>query len=198
MEVGDWITLGAVIVALGIGVASILYTQSLQKKERKEKLLNEIIEWATNILSYKSPLDVVNNPEWILEKNVSEDEKIKFIQIYGWMDLMGQLAVLQQRGEYIAQIASKIRLDLGNKVAEVIDNIESYLRVLFDGVENTVDLDEYGTVIDIVIKGKNKLRDTLSKNGRYQLKVFDSKIELDKSIKRIIEVAAKIKTLDIH
>ena len=49
MGVGDWITLGAVIVALGIGVASILHTQKLQKQERKERLLNEIIEWAVEV-----------------------------------------------------------------------------------------------------------------------------------------------------
>jgi hypothetical protein len=49
MNCGDWITLAAVIVALGIGVASILHTQSLQKRERKERLLNEIVEWASNV-----------------------------------------------------------------------------------------------------------------------------------------------------
>ena len=49
MEIGDWITLGAVLVALGIGVASIWHIQSLQKKDRKERLLNEIIDWAKNI-----------------------------------------------------------------------------------------------------------------------------------------------------
>ena len=47
MEVTDWITLAAVVVALGLGVASIIQTQKLQKKERKGRLLNEIIEWAT-------------------------------------------------------------------------------------------------------------------------------------------------------
>jgi len=52
MDVGDWITLGAVIVALSIGVASILHTRSLQKKERKERLLNEIIEWAIKVRKY--------------------------------------------------------------------------------------------------------------------------------------------------
>jgi hypothetical protein len=51
MEVGDWITLGAVVVALGIGVASIIHTQSLQRKERRERLLNEIIEWAMDAIT---------------------------------------------------------------------------------------------------------------------------------------------------
>jgi hypothetical protein len=58
MEVGDWITLAAVIVALGLGVASILQTQILQKRERRERLLNEIIEWAKE--SYKLFYDMQN------------------------------------------------------------------------------------------------------------------------------------------
>jgi len=49
MELGDWFILAAVIVALGIGVASILHTQRLQRKEHRERLLNEIIEWAKGI-----------------------------------------------------------------------------------------------------------------------------------------------------
>ncbi|MFC1874773.1 hypothetical protein ACFLY3_01270 [Chloroflexota bacterium] len=53
MEIGDWITLFAVIVALGIGIASILHTQNLQKKEQRQKLLNEIIDWAKNITKYR-------------------------------------------------------------------------------------------------------------------------------------------------
>lgn len=42
-------TLLAVFVALGIGIASIKHTQSMQRKERRERLLNEIIEWAEEI-----------------------------------------------------------------------------------------------------------------------------------------------------
>lgn len=41
--------MAAVLVALGIGTASILQTQNLQKRERRERLLNEIIEWAEDI-----------------------------------------------------------------------------------------------------------------------------------------------------
>ena len=70
MEIGDWITLFAVIVALGIGVASILHTQNLQKKERRERLLNEIIEWAEDVadnaaLGHRGlPSKLTANAEW--------------------------------------------------------------------------------------------------------------------------------------
>ena len=49
MNYGDWITLAAVVVALGLGVSSLIQTQRLQQRERKERLLNEIIEWAIEI-----------------------------------------------------------------------------------------------------------------------------------------------------
>ena len=46
---GDWITLAAVIVALVLGVVTIIQTYRSQKRERKERLVSEIIEWATVI-----------------------------------------------------------------------------------------------------------------------------------------------------
>ena len=49
MEITDWLMLVAVIVALGLGVSSLIQTQRLQKRERKERLLNEIIDWATEV-----------------------------------------------------------------------------------------------------------------------------------------------------
>jgi len=49
MHVGDWITLAAVIVALVLGVVTIIQTYRSQKRERKERLVSEIIEWATVI-----------------------------------------------------------------------------------------------------------------------------------------------------
>ena len=70
MDIGDWITLGAVIVALGIGVASILHTRSLQKREHKDRLLNEIIEWAEDVadnaaLGHRGlPSKLTANTEW--------------------------------------------------------------------------------------------------------------------------------------
>ena len=46
MVISDVITLAAVVVALAVGVGSLLQTLCIQKKQYKERLLNEIIEWA--------------------------------------------------------------------------------------------------------------------------------------------------------
>ena len=87
MEVGDWITLAAVIVALGIGVASILHTQSLQKKERDIQRIiqriQEIQEWILeicNIASSGSPPgddQEQRNRKWQARKIVFSMEPIK-------------------------------------------------------------------------------------------------------------------------
>ena len=79
MKVGDWITLAAVIVALVIGVASIIQTQMLQKRERKERLLNEIIEWATEIHTASLKTDLPNiDPflELYIEERAEGNQKI--------------------------------------------------------------------------------------------------------------------------
>ena len=55
MDIGDWITLGAVIVALGIGVASIVATVILRVKdiqrEHKRLAIQDVLSWAEK--SYK-------------------------------------------------------------------------------------------------------------------------------------------------
>jgi len=87
MEVGDWITLAAVLVALGIGVASILHTQSLQKKERNIqrtiRRTEEVQEWILEICSITSsgspPGDEQErrNRKWRAEKIVFLKDPIK-------------------------------------------------------------------------------------------------------------------------
>ena len=55
---GDWITVAAVLVALGIGVASILHTQSLQKRERDVQRTiqrtKEVQDWILEICNIAS------------------------------------------------------------------------------------------------------------------------------------------------
>jgi hypothetical protein len=62
MEVGDWITLSAVLVALGLGVAAIIHTRIMQIKERKERLLNDIIEWSNKGISLCALHKIRNKP----------------------------------------------------------------------------------------------------------------------------------------
>ena len=107
MEVGAWdwtlgtviqlvaaiTTLLAVIVALYIGVSSIRQTRDIQKRERKERLLNEIIEWAEKVCRIRDerPLpkieEILSSEDekaykaWIF-KEVAENRQITYIDRY--------------------------------------------------------------------------------------------------------------------
>ncbi|MFH1652155.1 MAG: hypothetical protein ABID87_08685 [Chloroflexota bacterium] len=86
MDIGDWITLAAVIVALGIGVASILQTQIMQRRDRKERLLNEIIEWAIDILNCgrEEPFDwhkILATPDIISLKIIAANLNMAYAKI---------------------------------------------------------------------------------------------------------------------
>jgi len=87
MDCGDWITLGAVLVALGIGVSSILHTQSLQKRARNInrviQRIEEVQEWILEICSITSsgspPGDEQEkrNRKWRIGKVILLKEPIK-------------------------------------------------------------------------------------------------------------------------
>ncbi len=72
MEIGDWITLAAVVVALSIGVASIIQTNKLQKRERKERILSEIVDWVSDF-----KCKVV--PTTFSEVNIAQKNKYEYI-----------------------------------------------------------------------------------------------------------------------
>lgn len=169
--------------------------QAKEKRDIDERLLNEIIEWAIDVLTRNSPPDILKNPEWVLEAKYDTEEKIRLAQIHTYMDLINQYTVSYLRGEYISLIASRIRNDLGKAVDDLIGMIEKHCKVLQDGAEHTVGLAEYKTVIiDIISKGKSELRDGLSEDAKYQLNVFDDRIKLNKSATKVIRLTVGIKT----
>ena len=123
MDFGDWITVGAVIVALGIGVASILQTHRLQKRERRERLLNEIIEWAIDVSKRGADINFL-----LLAAELDEEP-------WGGLNLpalQSNLRELKQRGEYIVKVAGTLGKPLlvaaqkaKNEVAEYLSAIDN-------------------------------------------------------------------------
>jgi len=176
MDCGDWITLAAVIVALGIGVASILHTQSLQKKERKERLLNEIIEWAVD----------VTKGELLME--FADVRGIKGIQwsrlyLYTTVDkLHFSFRQARTRGLYISGTVSILGADLQQAVGELIRNLEVHIQALRKCMD-VIDSPACETTLDGAMSAARKTTDT--------------KKLLDESATKVLDEAAKIKTRDI-
>jgi hypothetical protein len=108
--IGAGITLLAVLVALGIGIASILHTRSIQKKERKERLLNEIIEWAADILTF-SPMPKHS----IFELKMKEEEpKIEDVIQLWRLSLQENLMPIISKGAYINRISKTLGKSIGS------------------------------------------------------------------------------------
>ena len=121
MEVGDWITLAAVVVALAIGVVSLVQTQNLQKRERKERLLNEIIEWATDVGKRGSDLDFI-----CLAAQLDE-------QPWGELNLptlQSSLRELRQRAEYMVKVSNTLDKSLLTTVQKVKVEVMEYLKAI--------------------------------------------------------------------
>ena len=183
MEITGWITLAAVIVALGIGVASILHTQSLQKRERKERLLNEIIEWAVSGLKLNS--DLLSFTE-----SVRLDISIVFPQTPDklYSDTVG----LRDKGKYI-KIAANVAGDKANDAATKLQNELIDIANLLAKFRAFIEILEPGdalrlvTTEDAMLKDKDEKQDTIEKHRK----------KLAPLCNLIIEEAAKIKTRDI-
>lgn len=122
MDCGDWITLTAVMVALGLGLSSLIQTHRLQKRERKERLLKEIVEWVTDIQKVSLEVDIpaigsplslqqINANLTIVEANTLLRYGIPFI-----------------KNEYIAAIASKaFKVELEQDVQNMIHVFTAFL-----------------------------------------------------------------------
>ena len=142
MNAGDWITLTAVIVALGIGVASILHTQSMQKKERRERLLNEIIEWAIDI-SRSHPEEIHRDIARIREEAKEQEFLAANIRI-----IMDSLVGMRGRNQYTGSIARKVDKTLKESVDKLIKEMESYIALLYEWETIIMSAMDKGTAVD--------------------------------------------------
>ena len=189
MNIGDWITLAAVIVALGIGVASILHTQSLQKKERRERLLNEIIEWANDVavceftVNIQEPLPIFSRlyEKDMLQLSKADEEKIlegikKDVDrfwLHHIMNLHRNYQALGAKGEYILILSNaKYFESIINNVRTVNAQISDHEEGLWEYMKNMDDKDR---------------RDKLENKAK----------ELNTSAVKLIRKATKINTRDI-
>ena len=121
MNIGDWITLSAVVIALALGLASLIQTNCIQKTERKQRLLNEIIDWATDVGKCGSHIDFL-----LLAAELDEEP-------WGELNLptlQSSLRELKQRGEYMVKVADTLEKPLLTSVQKVKGKVTEYLKAI--------------------------------------------------------------------
>ena len=168
---------------------NIRQTKNIQKAERRERLLNEIIEWALEVSSCSS---ISTATKYAEIKDIIEHR----IMVHS--DLMGRYVSLEKQGEYIKQIAFRLDQGLNNAVEEVITNMRERELLLAASIANPpLDLEEMQKVTDI-LSGKNvEIFETLSDEAKKEVTLGKNAGKLNESISKVIEEAAKIKTKDI-
>ena len=129
MEPAGWITLAAVIVALSLGLSSLIQTHKLQKRERKERLLNEIIKWAEDTINVSFGTTVTIDPA--LERRVH--------LLLSTGNTILQYQAIDIRSKYITDIAIVFGKELHDEVVafiSTINSVRSTLNKFFKKVED--------------------------------------------------------------
>jgi len=175
MEISDQI---AVIAAILVGGGtltlaimtwkSIRQTRSIQKAEKRERLLNEIIDWAVDVGKRGSDINFL-----LLAAELDEEP-------WGELNLptlQSSLRELKQRGEYIVKVSSTLEKPLLTTVQKVQGEVTEYLKAM-DNVFIQIKLGAEGN-LPIILKPLLE-RDSLVRCAN-----------------NLLAEAAKIKTRDI-
>ena len=147
-----------------------------RRQERKERLLNEIIEWAAD----------VTKGELLVEfADVADIKDIRRARLYLYTTvdkLHFSFRQARTRGLYISGIVSILGAGLQQAVGELIRNLEVHIQALKECMDAT-DSPACETTLNGAISAARK--------------TTDSKKLLDESATRVIKEAARIKTKDI-
>jgi len=118
----------AATATLTLAIAAFLaiwQNRNLQRKERRERLLNEIIEWAINITSINYGGEITATPG-VSGKILGRVENVNRLLGCQLLEVKGR--------EIIEKSASTINQDLGGAVNSVLNSLNVVIGVLRQGV----------------------------------------------------------------
>ncbi len=135
MTTSDWINTLVAIGTISLAVvafSSIRQTRNIHKKEHRDKLLKEIIEWATDILrccnQFEIPLTGLGSGELLLRR-IETNRVTK----------LGEIACTSQ---YLMVVASKINTELFDTIQGVAKEIGNTREVLMERANIETKFDE--------------------------------------------------------
>ena len=135
--IANWIKEWAIVISggatflLALGAFwAIRQTRSIQKAEKRERLLNEIIEWATDIVNYileSDVFDIVTFRQGLYPDNTFEE---LFYEVKN-------LRIARAKSTKILTIAHQVDQALNEKIEEKIQTLVNELRVQIGCLRNT-------------------------------------------------------------
>ena len=187
MGTSDWINLIAAILIGGGTLAlavmtwkSIQQTRNIQKSEKRHRLLDEIIEWATDIAKCGLEKDLPDTSR-ITDMNDGKLHLASSTQI-----LARSFQSMRGRNQYINKIVSTFGQDLQEATNSLIKDVEEHIKLL-DILYSVV-------TVKFVSVTNNNIAEYTSQIGKSTTQIAMNKWRLDDSANKVIEEAVKIRT----
>ena len=156
---------------------TIRQTGNIQKAEKRQKLLNEIIEWAIDITNWRSEAKNIYK-----EMAGITDDKQQQVHMHAHIvEVKASFEGMGGRNQYISNIAGKFTKVLQKAVETLITDLEAYIEFLDDW--QRVKADEIANNLDV--------------DYEYYTKADELALQIDESTDRVIEEAVKIKTRNL-
>ncbi len=149
-----------------------------ESRDKKERLLNEIIEWATDVTKWR-PKKIFG--EIIHTANRLELQHLMFSHI---VEIMEGFIEVRGKNQYVSNVARKIDKHLEEGVANLIEVLESKIELLADWKSN-------------LAEARNRVLEE-NEEGSYFLKAEELENQIEELALAVIEEAVKIKTEDIR
>jgi hypothetical protein len=146
-----------------------------EKRDRKERWLNEIIEWAINIINWRSEHKMVFK-DIVDTKNIRDTQLRKYAHV---IEVKESFVGMRGRNQYICKIALKLGPGLHKAAEKLIKSIEKNISLL--------DNWQHAIAADIAVVD----------DGNYANSADTSARQVTKLASKVIEEATEIKAKDI-
>jgi hypothetical protein len=181
MTTDTWLAIsaGATFLLAVAAFWAIWQNYSLQKRERRERLLNEIIEWARNITKYrfgKACKELLQITDRYGETNCKKSLQFVHADV---VEIKEELAGLGIQSRYIREIASIFGADLNEATQVLTEQMNEYVNYL----------DEWSRTLADEIEGQKREIDIVSSASEAD-KIG---LQIDESTRKVLEETAKIK-----
>ena len=175
----NWVGISALTTML-LAIAAfwaIWQNTNIQKNEKRERLLNEIIEWAINVTNWRSESKKIFKEM----AGITDSKQQQVLTHAHIVEVKEGFVGMGGRNQYISSIAEKFTKVLQEAVEKLITDLEAYIEFLDDWQR---------------VKADEIVRN-LDAEYEYYTKADELALQIDESTNKVIEEATKIKTRDV-
>ena len=175
----NWIGISA-LTTMFLAIAAfwaIWQTRSIQRRERRDRLLNEIIEWAIEATKWR--------PKKIFSEIIHTSKRLELqhLMFSHIVEIMESFIEMRGKNEYVSNVARKLDRHLEEVVNNLIEVLESKIELLAEWKS-------------ILAEARDRVLEE-NEEGSYFLKAEEQENLIERLAMIVIKEATRIKTRDI-